>query len=180
MSDQGVLVQRARRGDKDAFVALMQTIEKSVYHLVIAMVENRHDAEDVWQETVIKAWLNLRSLRSADGLRAWVCRIALNEARNLLRRRARQPMPVEELPEAGLSYGQNVEECLVVHGYLQSLPPEQRSTLVMRFWLDMTLPEIAQAMGVPLSTAKSRLYLGMERMKSIVGKEAQQVADSSN
>lgn len=179
MEEVSLLIQQAKGGDKEAFSALVRPLEKSAYHLVFSMVGNKHDAEDAWQDTVIKAWLNLRALRSPEGLRSWMCRIAINEANNILRRRHRQPLLVETWPEPIFADSQ-VDECLVVHGYLQELPLEQRAVLVMRFWLDMTIPEIAQAMHVPLSTAKSRLYLGMERLRTVAGKEVGQIAGSSN
>jgi RNA polymerase sigma factor (sigma-70 family) len=60
---------------------------------------------------------------------------------------------------------------MVVLSYLQELPREQRETLLLRFWLDMPLQEVARVTGVPLSTAKSRLYRGLEALEPLLKRE---------
>lgn len=177
MTDVSFLVKQAQHGDQDAFMALIRPLERQVYHLILSVLGNRHDAEDAWQETVIKAWQSIRRLRSVDGFKAWFCRIALNEASNINRKRAKQPQLLSEWPDLKYQENDALERYVVVHSYLKELPTEQRAALILRFWLDMTIADIAAATGVPVSTAKTRLYAGMDRVKLMVGEEVDQLAD---
>lgn len=166
------LLQAAKQGDQSAFADLIQPLELPLYHLALSLVTNQHDAEDVWQEAVIKAWLNIRRLRAETDLRPWLCRIVINESHNIQRQRRKQPVLLEQYPPQEVQI-QPVEQCLVVHDYLRQLPLEQRMALVLRFWLDLSIQDIASLTKVPLSTAKSRLYHGMQRVKQLAEEEAQ-------
>ncbi len=158
------LVHRARRGDKAAFLALINPLEKQLYQTGLGIVGRQHDAQDVWQNTVLKAWSGIRQLRRPEYFKTWLTRILLNEAKAVLRQRRVTPLPQEMLPEAGEPPAP-VEDHLLVHSCLQQLPQDQREAILLRYWLDLPLDEIASVMRVPLSTAKTRLYQGMRVLK---------------
>jgi RNA polymerase sigma-70 factor, ECF subfamily len=162
--DQLQLVQAVRKGDRDAFLDLIEPLEDKLYQTALGIVGNRHDAEDVWQNTVLQAWRNIGTLRQPV-FKTWITRILLNEAKQALRRRGNAPILQEWLPEEGAE-DTDVPTRLAVHQCLAELAPEQRQAVILRFWLDLSLEEMAESMGVPLSTAKTRLYQGLANVKS--------------
>lgn len=164
------LVRAAQRGSEGAFAALLEPLEKKLYCTALSMVKSTHDAEDVWQNTVFQAWWQIRKLRNPALFRLWITRILINEATAVLRKRARNPIPSEHLPEEAVGQP-DIERFLVVQQQLEQLPEHQRQAVILRFWLDLPLDEIALAMDVPLSTAKTRLYQGMRVLGENMRKE---------
>lgn len=153
----------AKRGDKEAFFGLIEPLEARLYQTALGIVGTRQDAEDVWQSTVLQAWRNIRQLREPH-FKTWVTRILINEAKQVLRKGARLPQPREFVPEIA-SEDIDVPSKLLVHALLQDLPHEQREVIILRFWLDLSLQEIAETVHAPLSTAKTRLYQGLANLK---------------
>lgn len=164
------LVLAAQRGSEQAFTQLLTPLEKKLYCTAFSVVGNSHDAEDAWQETVIKAWKQIKKLKNPKLFRSWVTRILLNEAVTILRKRARNPVPHEQLPET-IDQEPDIAQFLAVQAQLQLLPEHQRQAVVLRFWLDLSLDELALALDVPLSTAKTRLYQGMKALSRNMQKE---------
>lgn len=124
MIDYQGLLKEAQKGDQQAFASLMAPYEKQLYSTAYSMAGNPHDAEDIWQNTVLKAWQNLHRLRNQDALRLWLARILLNEARTLLRKRAREPVPQETLPD--IQAVQHDTSYLELESYLKLLTAHQR------------------------------------------------------
>ena len=164
------LVRAAQRGSEEAYANLLGPLEKKLYCTALSIVGNRHDAEDVWQNTAFKAWQQIRKLNNPSLFRLWLTKILLNESTTLLRKRARQPIPQEHVPEV-VAPKQDDDKFMAVQQYLRSLPDVQREVVVLRFWMDLSLDEIALAVNVPLSTAKTRLYQGMRSLGDVLRKE---------
>lgn len=162
-------INAAKAGDREAFLSLLEPWEDKLYQTALGIVGNKFDAEDVWQNTVLKAWIKIGGLRKPV-FRTWITRILINEARQHLRRKGKLPIPLEHLPDSGAG-DPDVAVKILVHGCLQQLTQEHRQAVVLRYWLDMTLEEIARVLGVPLSTAKTRLYQGRAKLKDLL-KEA--------
>ena len=158
-----IVLAAAKRGDKEAFFSLIEPLENRLYQTALGIVGTRQDAEDVWQSTVLQAWRSIRQLREPY-FKTWVTRILINEAKQVLRKGARLPKLYESVPEIPTE-DVDVSAKLMVHTLLQSLPSEQREVIILRFWLDLSLEEIAHAVQVPLSTTKTRLYQGLASLK---------------
>lgn len=161
--DELNMLTAAKRGSQEAFLALVEPLERQLYQTALGIVRNAHDAEDAWQNTVLNAWRHIRQLRGAH-FKTWLTRILLNEAKTILRKRGRTPVPLPILPQEVVSLDRT--EAMAVHGYLDSLSEQQREVILLRFWMDLPLNEIATLTGVPLSTAKSRLYQGVAKLKA--------------
>ena len=157
------LLTAAKKGDQEAFLALVEPLERHLYQTALGILGNCHDAEDAWQNTVLNAWRHIRSLRGPH-FKTWITRILLNEAKAILRQRRRAPIRVPSLPEG--TETQDRTDSLVLQDYLVSLPEQQREAILLRFWLDLSLEDIAALTGVPLSTAKTRLYQGVAKLKA--------------
>lgn len=172
MIDHRLLLKNAQRGDQQAFASLMQPYEKQLYTTAYSMAGNPHDAEDIWQNAVLRAWRNLPRLRSPDALRLWLARILLNEAHTLLRKRARDPVPKDLLPEMQ-AIEQDQSIYLELESYLGCLTEHQREAIILRFWFDLPLKDMAALLRLPQSTVKARLYGAISALQTKLPKEGE-------
>jgi RNA polymerase sigma-70 factor (ECF subfamily) len=176
------LVRRARRGDLDAFNALVSRWEKRLYNYLLRLLRNREDALDQCQEAFFKAYRSLASLEDAEKFPQWLFRIAHNLAFSHLRQNE-PAQNAEGWPEddregalarhdaavpqgAGSPIAMEVE--FTVAKALESLPAEQREAIVLKVYYGFQFTEIAEILGCPLSTAKSRIYAGFVRLKEVL------------
>ena len=157
------LIDLARAGDLDAFEALIRSRMEAVFRLGIAILGDEADAADAAQETFICAWRQLSSLRKPDHFDAWFQRIAVNSCKTALRARRRRR--VREVPS--LAAGEIHEpyfddrgpsDAAALTDTLATLPLDQRVILALHHLEGRPLAEIASLLGVPVGTAKSRLF----------------------
>lgn len=146
--------------------------QQRAYRLAYGYLRSREDALDAVQEAVASGLERLDSLREPQRLRTWFTRILVNECLDMLRRRKRRggdasldadPGLMPALPDGA----ERSTETLAVYQAVEELPPKLRTVVLLRFFEDMTLAEVAESAGCTLSTAKSRLYraLGILRLK---------------
>lgn len=160
------LVVKSRRGDVEAYNLLISRWEKRVFNYLLRLVRDREDALDLVQEVFLKGYQNLAKLDDAGRFGPWLFRIAHNEAFSLLRRR-RPEVDVEVNPEtAGPSYRMfPVELALAVNGALARLSEDQREAVVLKIYEGFKFEEMAEILGCPVSTVKSRLYAALDLLK---------------
>jgi RNA polymerase sigma-70 factor (ECF subfamily) len=164
-------VERARRGDPEAFEAIVADRIDAVYRLTLAIVGNEADAADATQETFIAAWRQVRALRDPARLEAWLARIAVNAARMTVRGRGRRALreihevssggegALGSIPDASLDRAQRADDdARRLAAALDRLEPDHRAILAMRHLEGKGIPEIAAALGIRQGTAKSRLF----------------------
>ena len=161
----------ARKGNSDAFARLVGPQESRLYQLALAVTGNREDAEDVWQNALLRAWKSLRSLRDLQSLRAWLSRIVVNEARRIMGRRRPEPAETLTLESACPATDERETRRQAVLSCLRRIEPDQREVIVLRFWMDLPLDQIASIVGIPLSTVKSRLYRGLDCLRGLLVEE---------
>lgn len=153
-------------GDEQAALLdqLVTQIGPAIYRTALSVLHDRAAAEEVVQETIVKAWRNLDSLRDPGALKPWVLRIAHNVAVSHVRKRRSVPMETSSLPEAAdrsadLSQDlENKSAVTEVWQALHTLDPMSRSIVVLRELEGMSYDEIADVVGVPLATVKTRLF----------------------
>jgi RNA polymerase sigma-70 factor (ECF subfamily) len=168
------LILRAREGDVDGFNVLVSRWERKVYNYLLRAVRNREDALDLCQETFLKAYRNLKSLQDPARFAQWLFRIAHNESISLFRKRRFDSD--EEVPEVGTGgavgvAGTRIELLdlgLAVENALGRLTPEQREVVILKIYQGFKFHEIAEIIGSPASTVKSRLYTALEILKDVL------------
>jgi RNA polymerase sigma-70 factor, ECF subfamily len=152
------IVERAAAGDLDAFAELVRAYERRVTSVLYRLLDDRRDVEEATQDVFVQAWRNLGRFRGHAQLFTWLYRIAVNEA---LMRRRRKRHDVQELddrlaaapdPEPGL------RDLLVRE--LAALPFEHRAAVVLRDVEGLSNAEVAQALGISVAAAKSRIHRG--------------------
>jgi RNA polymerase sigma-70 factor (ECF subfamily) len=177
--DEGALVRAAQRGDATAFAEIVRRYQRSVYRTAYALTHNTADADDLAQETFVRAYRALDRFRSDEPLHPWLTRIATNLAYSLFRTRKRRPeTPLDPLVEAGHQWG--VEDDPVAHAAeaernrrltaaFDELKPEHQVVLTLRVVHDMSYEQIAAQLGVPVGTVMSRLSRARAELKTRFG-----------
>ena len=163
-----------------AFTAYVRATSDGIYSGSLRMLGDRSDAEDVMQETYVRAYAALRGysperIRTLQ-VRGWTWTIAINLCRNRLRSRARKPTnPLGEmdLPASGSTTEESAlsEIGTVLRTALLDLPFPQRAAVVMRHVLDMTYEEVAITLGRPVGTVKADVHRGLARLHKEYPKE---------
>ncbi len=167
------LIERVTRRDENAFLALYDRYASRVYSLVLRISGNVQTAEDSTQEAFIKLWSRARSyLPGKIGFAPWLLSIARNTALDRLRLERRRPEPKEsEDPEqiwSNIANGATTTEearWKSLYFALHALPAVQRQVIELAFYHGMSHREIAEYLGLPLGTVKTRLRTGMELLR---------------
>ena len=160
------VVRRCQTGDPEAFAVLVERHRTMLFGTAYLMTRDRQMAEDAVQEALIQIWKNIGSLRKPDGLKAWLARIVVNEVRQQARKRHAPLVTLEAIPdppEENTGAGSS-ELRQDLAGAVAMLPPDQREAVVLRFFSDLTVAEIAAATGSREGTVKSRLSRAMDRL----------------
>lgn len=173
--DQRGLVERARKGDHDAFTLLVDLTIAQLDTAARLILRDPELARDAVQETFIHAWRDLRSLRDPDRFDAWLHRLLVNASLDLDRRRRRRVIEVElttiDSPAVSDTAGDLADRELLDQA-LARLDPGHRAVVVLHYFLGMPLPDVARSVGIPVGTAKSRLHYALEAMRVSVFAES--------
>jgi RNA polymerase sigma-70 factor, ECF subfamily len=165
---------RSGPGAVEAFNLLVSRWEKRVYNYLLRITGNREDALDLTQDVFLKAYQNLRKLEDPSRFAPWLYRIAHNEAYSLFRKRR----PEAELPpdsregesepniEVAAGAAFPIELTLAVTSALDRLSPDQREAVVLKIYQGFKFEEMAEILGCPVSTIKSRVYTALEILKA--------------
>lgn len=179
---EATLVTRAQDGDVTAFESLVHCYAGELFRLGYRMTGDRADSQDALQDTLVLTWRRLPSLAEPEAFRAWVFQLMTRQCLSLLRRRARRrTMVAEPGPDGVLATGLPVggaldgpptpegaaAESALVHDLrdaLAVLPDDLRACWVLKELHEMTYPEIAYAVGVPVSTVRGRIARARARL----------------
>lgn len=152
---------------------LVEQHATDTYRLAAAIVGSG-DAADVAQETFVAAWQQLPKLRDGGAFTPWLRRICVNRSRNWLRTRSRRPRAVVDvtdeataagLPDPGGDFRGAVEARAVLEPAFEALTPDQRAVLALHYSLGLSIADAADALGVKVGTAKSRLSAGLAALR---------------
>jgi RNA polymerase sigma-70 factor, ECF subfamily len=174
------LISDVAQGDRGAFELLYDRYAPAVFGLALKMLGDREVAEEAVQEIFWRVWQRAKSFERGRSFAPWLFGIAHNYCIDELRRRRARPQSVYEdetnpvlssiaddadVGEAALQR----EQRRIVAGALQELPPEQREALELAYFGGLTQQEIATQLGNPLGTIKTRMRLGLQKLRGILG-----------
>jgi RNA polymerase sigma-70 factor (ECF subfamily) len=170
------LVERFQNGESSAFDVLVHRWERKVQGAIYRLVGPGEDVRDLSQETLLKAYRGLGTFKKEARFSSWLYQIALNTCRDRMRRgRGKSYVSFDELSEtgeAGSERGPSALDLIEAHDLsrqvaaaVAALPEEQREVVVLKEYQGLTFLEIAEALEVPLSTVKTRLYRGLGQLR---------------
>ncbi len=172
--DQRGRVERARRGDHDAFAELVRGSVTRLDGAARLILRDPELARDAVQEALIRAWRDLPGLRDPDRFDAWLHRLTVNSCLDLARRRRRRVIEVELEPiDAAVAFDPAgaFADREVVDAAMRHLDADGRAIVVLHYFLGMPLTEVAATLGIPVGTVKSRLHRALGEMRIAVGTE---------
>jgi RNA polymerase sigma-70 factor (ECF subfamily) len=174
------LVQRAKRGDVQAYEALILRYQQLAGRTAYVITGSAADAQDAVQEALVKAYAGLARFREGSPFRPWLLRIVANEAISRRRAanrtvrltlRAAEGRPWEDAapsPEGAALARETQRELVAAMGRLR---PEDRLVIAYRYWFDLSEAEVATALGCARGTVKSRLSRALRRLRAALGPE---------
>ncbi|KAA8995289.1 RNA polymerase sigma factor SigW [Paenibacillus spiritus] len=181
---EGRLTRLALKGDQSAFAEIVELYKDRIYHLGYRMLNNRHEAEDIVQETFLRVYRNLDRYDEKQKFSTWIYRIATNLCIDRLRKRKPSFSLDAELPDQegldgySLIPSDNVtpeselllsETQQMIHEAIDSLPVKYRSVMILRYLQDLSLQEISEVLDMPVTTIKTRVHRGREFLRQKLG-----------
>ena len=156
------LVRKAQRGDKNAFMDLIEENQLALYRAAKAILHREEDVEDAVQETICKAFYKLSDLRQPKYFKTWLTRILINCCYDLLRQQ-KGLVPLEILPEEGMN--EERETSLDVQQVLRDLGENDRLTLTLYYLNDISVKDIAGMLAISEGAVKQRLSHGRKKFR---------------
>lgn len=169
------LVKKAMKRDEKALEKLLLHYQEYLYRIAYAYLKNEQAALDAVSECVAKIYVNLPRLKEPRYFKTWITKILIHET--LDEKRKRMPIvSLENLQEQGILFGEKEEalsreDRMDLYQALDKIPGEYRKILILRYFNDFKIKEIAEIMKIPEGTAKIWLYRGRKRLKSVLMEE---------
>jgi RNA polymerase sigma-70 factor (ECF subfamily) len=162
------LVEAAQRGDHEAFEVLASAAAARLLTFARLVLRDTPQAEDAVQEALVSAWQGLPDLRDPERWEAWLHRLIVHACADQGRHRLRQAPEVRMTwmgPMAG-DHARSIADHDQLDRGFRHLKPDQRAAVVLRFYVGLTVPEVADALGLPVGTAKSRIHYAVEALRA--------------
>ncbi len=170
------LVARAQAGDQDAFSDLVRPSFARLLGTARLILRDPDRAQDAVQEALVLAWRDIRAIREPDAWDAWLYRLTIRACYRWARRQRQRDVielqvPTAAEPATERDFSTTLVERDLVGRHISRLPLDQRTIMVMHFYLDLPLSDAAAILGIPVGTAKSRLHRGLETLRVAMSAE---------
>ncbi len=180
-------VARCQKGDRDAFRHLVERYRDLLFGTAVLMTGNHATAEEQVQEAFLSAWRGIRSFRLGRPVKPWVLRILIN---TVLSSRRKQSLPTTYMtgqgpdePEAGEDGPEEtldaLERKIYVRRAIAQLSPEHRQVVALRYFAQLTVPEVADTLGIRQGTVKSRLSRALRNLRRLLEEEDENPSNAS-
>jgi len=182
-ADEATIIAQCLAGDRKAYAVLVDRYKDLVHDLVYRMIGDAVRAEDIAQDAFVKAYLSLRDFRGESRFSTWLCRIAMNRCKDMLRRARREilmpggpdgeshiPDPPDEGETPAVALERREREA-VLHRALARLPLKYREAVVLRHMEGMDFKEVGSLLGIAAGAAKVRTFRGREMLRRLLERE---------
>lgn len=160
-------IERITKKDKVAFDNLINELVPYMYKISIVMLKKEEDANDAISECILKVYKNLNSLKNKKLFKTWMTRILINECKNILKRR-QKIIYINDIEETGIY--DNYNETQEVKQAIDKLKPDFKMAIVLFYYQDLSIAEIANIAGVPEGTVKWRLHEAKQKLLTMLNK----------
>lgn len=161
-------VQRAKKGSKKAFQELMEEEKVKLYKIAYLYTKNEADALEVFQETVYKAYISIKDLKEERYFSTWLSRILINVAIDLVNKKKKVIPMDKEILEGKLAPYQSEENDPDLLDAVMKLEEKYKTVLILRFYKDFTIKQIAETLDCPEGTVKTNIHRGLNILKEKV------------
>ena len=172
------LVERARKGDREAFTTLAFDLSDRLFAVAHRILRDFDAAGDALQVTLLRVWQDLPSLRDAALIEGWAYRILVRACHDQLRRQRRRAPVLDLLPSPGMEKA--LDDLIADRDQLdrafRRLTADQRAAIVLQYYRGLTLPEIAEVLDVPVGTVRSRLHYAKRTMRAAIEADERPIA----
>lgn len=160
-------VIQAQRGNEGAFRQLIMERQNTLYRTAYAYAHNQHDALDIVQECVYKAYLSIHKLKEPAHFNTWLIRVLINCAIDYMKKKNRVtllPNPVSEYVEIPVN-SSSVEERMDIAKAVGHLEEKYHTVIILKYYHDLTVFQIAELLSCPVGTVKTRLHTAMKKLR---------------
>jgi len=174
------LIANALDGEQEAYQELLNRYQKTVFHIVVKIIRNSDDAQDLVQETFMRAFNTLASYRSEFRFSTWLCKIAANCSIDYLRKKKIKAYSMDkpfetkdgtvevEIEDKGANPEETLfrkQQMISIEEAIDSLPPKYKQVIIYRHHDDKSYEEISRIMNLPIGTVKARIFRARELLK---------------
>ncbi|MEI2665728.1 sigma-70 family RNA polymerase sigma factor [Rossellomorea sp. LJF3] len=158
-------VKKARKGDEKAFQELIDLEKNKLYRMAFVYVKNEDDALDIVHDAIYKAFISIKSLKNPQYFSTWLSRILINSALDFIKKHERI-IPTEEMDVIPGERHSQIEEKLDLAGAIEELDVPYKTVIILRYYQDLTVKQIADILDCPEGTIKTRLHRAIRQLKS--------------
>jgi RNA polymerase sigma-70 factor, ECF subfamily len=169
------LVEQAQRGDREAFTRLAFDLSDPLFAVAHRILRDFDSAGDALQVTLLRMWQDLPSLNDPTRIEAWAYRLLVRACYDQLRKQRRQAPVLQLLPVDGVVADDpaiSIADREQLERAFRQLPSEQRAAIVLQYYRDLTLPEIAEILQVPVGTVRSRIHYAKRALRAAIEADA--------
>lgn len=153
-------------GAPETFDEVLAPLLGQAYALALTMLNDRGSAEDAVQDSAVKAWRNLPRLRDRSALQPWFLSIVANQSRTARRNRWWSVLKFADLAARRSNHDVGAEDRVDLDRALDRLGPEDRSALLLHFYMDMTFEQVAAVLRISMPAARSRIYRSLAKLRA--------------
>lgn len=177
--DVVIEVKKAKKGDKEALLQLIVAEKNAYYRLAYSYMRNEADAMDVLEEMIVKLYERIGQLKKEESFFTWSKTILVNQCKRSLKRNSKllplgDPLDVSKVHtnSTGISDYRQVEEQMDLQALLLNLNADQREAIQLKYYHDLDYGSIAAMTRVSTGTVKSRIFQGLQKLKALYGRNA--------
>ncbi|MDF2531754.1 MAG: polymerase subunit sigma-24 [Clostridia bacterium] len=166
-----MLVRKAKQGDKEALVQLIMAEKQTYYKLAYVYMKNAEDAMDAMEDMIVILYESISRLKNESSFYSWSKTILVNCCKNSLKKKNKVVLLEQFQEERQNSFTEEKDEQLRLEKHLSGLNSKQQEAIRLRYFMDMDYQSIAELLKVPIGTVKSRISLGLSKLKAVIGGE---------
>jgi len=159
------LVRKAAKGDDMAFTELIKSCQEKLYRIAYSYVKNKDDALDIVGETVYTAYTKIETLKNPEYFTTWIIRITINQSINFIKKHQRVILHDENIYIPSEIKEDNEEEIMDLENAMDKLNKDQKTVIILKYFEDLTLTQVAQVMQKPLGTVKTYLNSALKSLR---------------
>lgn len=169
MIDEEQLIKKSILGSKEAFISLVDIHKEYLYKTAFLYVKNEHDASDIYQETIYKAFISIRKLKKSEYFKTWITRILINNVNDKIRKDSKVVFIKEEDNLTDSTYDVNLVSNIDLYNGIDKLSEKYKTPIILRYIHDMSIKDVASIIGASENTTKSYIYRALRILKTNLG-----------